>query len=71
MDEIENNRPFTFKKNFKEWLWYIDSKLIWNIGDKDDYFRHNNNGKNGKRVEQSKKRTVTRTVESLDRDIDK
>lgn len=54
-DEIENNRPFTFKKNFKEKLWYLQSKLIWNINDKDDYFRHNNNGKNGKRTEQSKK----------------
>ncbi|MGN1442670.1 MAG: glycoside hydrolase family 38 C-terminal domain-containing protein, partial [Acutalibacteraceae bacterium] len=64
MDEIENNRPFTFKKNFKEKLWYLDSKLLWNLNDLDDYFRHNNNGKNGKRVEQSKKRTVTRTVES-------
>lgn len=71
MDEIENNRPFTFKKNFKEMLWYLQSKLIWNINDKDDYFIHNNNGKNGKRVEQSKKRTATRTVESLNRDIDK
>ncbi len=54
-DEIENNRPFTFKKNFKETLWYLQSKLLWNINDKDDYFHHNNNGKNGKRIEQSKK----------------
>lgn len=71
MDEIENNRPFTFHKNFKEKLWYFESKLLWNINDKDDYFRHNNNGKDGKRVEQSKKRTAARTVESLNRDIDK
>lgn len=71
MDEIENNRPFTFKKNFKEKLWYLQSKLLWNINDKDDYFRHNNNGKNGKRVEQSKKRSAVRTIDSLNRDIDK
>ncbi len=71
MDEIENNRPFTFKKNFKEMLWYLQSKLIWNINDKDDYFIHNNNGKNGKRVEQSKKRTAVRTIENLNRDTDK
>lgn len=70
MDKIENNRPFTFKKNLKEKLWYLESKLIWNINDKDDYFIHNNNGKNGKRIEQSKKRVATRTVENLDREED-
>ncbi|MFR5875334.1 MAG: glycoside hydrolase family 38 C-terminal domain-containing protein [Eubacterium sp.] len=64
-DEIENNRPFTFKKNFKEMLWYLESKLIWNINDKDDYFRHNNNGKNGRRIEQSNKHFKTRTVETV------
>lgn len=64
-DEVENNRPFTFKKNLKEQLWYLESKLRWNINDKDDYFRHNNNGKNGKRVEQSKKHYATRTVETV------
>lgn len=64
-DEIENNRPFTFKKNFKEKLWYLQSKLLWNINDKDDYFRHNNNGKNGRRIEQSNKHFKTRTVETV------
>ncbi|MBQ9228418.1 MAG: hypothetical protein IJ168_06240 [Eubacterium sp.] len=64
MDEIENNRPFTFKKSFKEWLWYISSKCVWNLNDKDDFLRHNNNGKNGKRVEQSGNHFVTRTVET-------
>ena len=64
-DEIENNRPFTFKKNFKEQLWYIQSKLLWNINDKDDYFRHNNNGKNGKRVEQGKRHYATRTIDTV------
>ncbi len=60
MDKIENNRPFTFKKNFKEKLWYLQGKLLWNINDKDDYFRHNNNGKNGKRIEQSGNRFQTK-----------
>lgn len=65
MDEIENNREFTFHKSFKEKLWYLQSKLIWNINDKDDYFRHNNNGKNGKRVEQGKKNIKTRTIDTV------
>lgn len=63
-DEVENNRPCTFKKNFKEECWYLSSKLRHNINDKDDYFRHNNNGKDGKRIEQSGKRAVTRTIET-------
>lgn len=64
-DEVENNRPFTFKKSFKEQLWYIQSKLLWNINDKDDYFRHNNNGKDGKRIEQGKRRCATRTIDTV------
>lgn len=64
-DEIENNRPFTFKKNFREKLWYLQSKLLWNINDKDDYFRHNNNGKNGKRIEQSNRHFKTRTIDTV------
>ncbi len=64
-DKVENNRPFTFKKSLKMKLWYMQSKMVWNIHDKDDYFRHNNNGKNGKRVEQSKKRTKTRTIATV------
>ncbi len=63
MDKIENNRPFTFKKNLKEKWWYFTSKLIWNINDKDDYFFHNNNGKNGKRVEQTGNRFSTKKIE--------
>lgn len=70
MDEIENNRPLTFKKNFKEWMWYLNSKRISEINDKDDYFIHNNNGKNGKRIEQGVRKNATRTVESLDRECD-
>lgn len=70
MDEVENNRPLTFKKNLKEWIWYLNSKRKSQINDKDDYYRHNNNGKHGKRVEQSEKRVATRTVENLDRKED-
>ncbi|MCR5208462.1 MAG: hypothetical protein K6C14_08310 [Eubacterium sp.] len=63
IDRIENNRPFTFKKNLKEKLWYLQSKLIWEINDKDDYFVHNNNGKNGKRIEQTGNRFQTKKIE--------
>lgn len=63
MDEIENNRPFTFKKNAKEWLWYLNSKLVWNLNDRDDFLRHNNNGKNGRRIEQPKRNFSTKTFE--------
>jgi alpha-mannosidase len=63
IDRIENNRPFTFKKNFKELCWYLSSKCVWNLGDKDDFIRHNNNGKNGKRIEQSKKNFSTKTFD--------
>ena len=62
IDRIENNRPFTFKKNLKEKLWYLQGKLIWEINDKDDYFRHNNNGKNGKRIEQTGNRFKTKII---------
>ena len=63
IDEIENNRPFTFKKNFKEKIWYFNSKLIWNLNDRDNFLRHNNNGKNGKRIEQTGNRYKTRTFD--------
>ncbi len=62
-DEIENNRPFTFKKNLKEWLWYLSSKLVWQLNDKDDFIRHNNNGKNGRRIEQPKRNFSTKTIQ--------
>ncbi len=62
-DRIKNNREFTFKKSFKEKLWYFTSKLVWNINDKDDFIRHNNNGKNGKRIEQPKKNFSTKTFD--------
>lgn len=63
MDEIENNRPFTFRKNAKEWMWYLNGKLVWNINDKDDFLRHNNNGKNGRRIEQPKRNFSTKTFD--------
>lgn len=64
-DEIQNNRPFTFKKNLKEQLWYLNSKMVWNLHDKDNFISHWNNGKNGKRVEQTGKRAKTRTIETV------
>ena len=67
MDKIENNRPFTFKKKFKEKVWYFNSKLIWNLNDKDNFLRHNNNGKNGKRIEQTGNRFETKTFELTDK----
>lgn len=63
MDRIENNRPFTFKKSFKEKLWYFNSKLVWNLNDRDNFLRHNNNGKNGKRKEQTGNRFKTKKIE--------
>ena len=60
MDKVEPSK-FDYKKSFKEWLWYISSKCVWNLNDKDDFLRHNNNGRNGKRVEQSKKNFSTKT----------
>ena len=62
-DRIENNREFTFKKSLKEKLWYFNSKLVWNLNDRDDFLRHNNNGKNGKRIEQPKKNFSTKTFD--------
>ncbi len=63
IDEIENNREFTFKKSFKEKLWYFNSKLIWNLNDRDNFLSHNNNGKNGKRIEQTGNRFSTKKIE--------
>ena len=64
-DEIQNNRPFTFKMNFKEQLQYINSKMVWNLYDKDNFITHWNNGKNGRRVEQTGKHAKTRTIETV------
>lgn len=70
IDKIDNNRPFTFRKTLKECIWYLNSKMVWNLNDKDNFLSHWNNGRNGRRVEQSGKRVVTRTVENLDREED-
>lgn len=64
-DEVENNRPMTFKKSLKEWIWYLHSKCVWMLNDKDNFISHNNNGKNGRRVEQTGNRAATRTVETV------
>jgi hypothetical protein len=59
------NREFTFHKSFKEKIWYLHSKCVWMLGDKDNFISHNNNGKNGKRIEQTKKNLKSRTVETV------
>lgn len=64
-DEVENHRQMTFKMNFVEKLRYFNSKMVWNLNDKDNFITHWNNGKNGKRVEQTGKRIKTRTVETV------
>ncbi|MCM1284622.1 MAG: hypothetical protein NC213_03125 [Acetobacter sp.] len=64
MDEVQK-REFTFKMNFKEKLWYLHSKCVWMLNDKDNFLSHYNNGRNGKRVEQTKKNLKSRTVESV------
>lgn len=63
-DEVEK-RDFSFKMSFKEKLWYLHSKCVWMLGDKDNFLTHWNNGRNGKRVEQTGKRAKTRTVETV------
>ncbi len=57
-DKVQK-RPFTYKKTLKEQIWYLHSKCVWMINDKDNFLSHNNNGKDGKRIEQSKKRLGT------------
>lgn len=52
-ERVENNRPLTFKMNLKEKLRYINSKMVWSLHDRDNFISHWNNGKNGKRVEQT------------------
>lgn len=58
-------REFTFTMSLKEKLWYLHSKCVWMLNDKDNFIRHNNNGKNGKRVEQTKKNIKSRTFETV------
>lgn len=63
-DEVEK-REFNYTMNFKEKLWYIHSKCVWMLNDRDNFLTHWNNGRNGKRVEQTGKRAKTRTVETV------
>ena len=63
-DEVEK-REFSYTMNLKEKLWYIHSKCVWMLNDKDNFLTHWNNGRNGKRVEQTGKRAKTRTVETV------
>ena len=44
-DEIQNNRPFTFKMSKKEKAEYILGKCVWNLNDKDEFIKANNRGK--------------------------
>ena len=43
-DEVEK-RPFTFKLNLKEKLQYVYNKCVWQLGDKDNFIKDNNKGK--------------------------
>ena len=62
-DEVEK-RTFDFKMSAKEKLRYHWCKCVWMLGDKDNFISHNNNGKNGKRVECKKYKIANRTVEN-------
>lgn len=44
-DEIQNNRPFTFKMSKKEKAEYILGKCVWNLNDRDEFIKANNRGK--------------------------
>lgn len=48
-------REFTFAMTFIERLRYLHGKCVWMLNDKDNFIRHNNNGKNGVRKEQTRK----------------
>lgn len=63
-DSVEK-RPFIFTMSLKEKIWYLHSKCVWMLNDKDNFLTHYNNGRNGKRVEQTKKNLKSRTVESV------
>lgn len=65
IDKIQNNRPFDFDMTLKEKWWHLSSKFVWNLNDKDNYLSHWNNGLHGLRKEQTGKRVVTRTVDTV------
>lgn len=65
---LEDNvakRKFDFEMNLKEKLWYLHSKCVWMLGDKDNFLTHWNNGKNGRRVEQTRRNNKSRTLETV------
>ena len=51
--------------SLKEKIWYLHSKCVWMLNDKDNFLTHWNNGKNGRRVEQSKKNIKSRTFDTV------
>lgn len=63
-DEVPE-REFTFSMTLLEKIRYLNSKCVWMLNDKDNFIRHWNNGKNGRRVEQTKKNLKSRTVETV------
>lgn len=63
-DRVEK-RPFTFEMSLKEKIWYLHAKCVWMLGDKDNFLTHWNNGKNGKRIEQTKKNIKSRTFDTV------
>lgn len=65
IDKIQNNRALMFYMTPKEKIWYLNSKMVWNLNDKDNFLSHWNNGRYGKRVEQTGKKAATRTVETV------
>ncbi len=64
LEDSVPKRDLTFYKNLKETIWYYSSKCVWMLNDKDNFISHNNNGKNGKRIEQTKKNLKSRTIET-------
>ncbi|MGN0533666.1 MAG: glycoside hydrolase family 38 C-terminal domain-containing protein [Eubacterium sp.] len=65
LEERVPRREFTFKMSLKEKLWYIHSKCVWMLHDRDNFISHNNNGKNGKRIEQTRKNIKSRTIDTV------
>lgn len=65
LEDSVPKRAFTFEMSLKEKLWYIHSKCVWMLNDKDNFLTHWNNGRNGRRVEQSKKNVKSRTFETV------
>lgn len=65
LEDSVPKRAFTFEMSLKEKIWYLHSKCVWMLNDKDNFLTHWNNGRNGRRVEQSKKNVKSRTFETV------